>query len=236
MLTIRRYNDLGSMQIPWLNAHYHFSFANYHDPNYMGFGPLRVINDDIVKAGGGFDMHPHRDMEIITYVRSGAISHKDSLGNAGKTSAGDVQVMSAGTGIVHAEYNDEAIDTNLYQIWIIPREKNVAPRWDQRAFPKQHVDNALPLLVSGLPEHQQEGVLFIHANAAIYGGVIAPNNTIRHAIKGGAYLLVSRGDVKVGEDILHQGDGARITAQPDIALQSLNQESEVVLIDLPEVR
>ncbi len=233
MLTIRKYADLGTMQISWLNAHYHYSFANYHDPRRMGLGPLRVINDDIVKAGGGFDMHPHRDMEIITYVRKGAIAHRDSLGNEGRTDAGDVQVMSAGTGIVHAEYNEGAEDTNLYQIWIHPRAKSVAPRWDQRAFPKSPVEGELPLLVSGLEDHREIDALFIHADAAIYGGVIAQGKQVRHNLKGSAYLLVSRGSVLADGQRLEAGDGAEITAQDALTLQAQGGDSEVVLIDLP---
>ncbi|NDF13442.1 MAG: pirin family protein, partial [Proteobacteria bacterium] len=163
MIRVQKYQDLGRFQNAWLNAHYHFSFSGYHNPERMGHGALRVINDDIVRGGGGFQMHPHRDMEIITYVRKGAISHRDNLGNKGKTEAGNVQVMSAGTGIFHSEHNLENVDTNLYQIWIEPNEEGVKPRWEAREFPKK-VGSGLSLLASGLPEHQKSGAIFMHAD------------------------------------------------------------------------
>ncbi len=231
MIEVRRYADLGGMDIGWLNAHYHFSFADYHDPKRMGLGNLRVVNDDVVRVGGGFGMHPHRDMEIVTFVRSGAITHRDSLGNEGKTSAGEVQVMSAGTGIVHAEENRENVDTNLYQIWLLPREKAVQPRWEQRNFPV-NAESQLPLLVSGLKEHEGRGALFIHSDAAIYGGQIAPDHTVEQELGGGAYLLVSRGRVRLGSETLQKGDGTIIRSQPLLSIQA-EEPSEVVLIDLP---
>ena len=130
-MTLERipFDTLGRMDIDWLQARYHFSFADYHDPDRMGFGPLRVWNDDEIEAGGGFPMHGHRDMEIITYVRSGAISHKDHLGNRGRTEAGDVQVMSAGSGIQHSEWNGEDVKTELFQLWIMPRTRGGKPNW-----------------------------------------------------------------------------------------------------------
>ena len=133
---VRPFVGLGKARFGWLNASHHFSFGQYHDPARMGVGPLRVWNDDEIAPHTGFDPHPHRDMEIITYVRQGAITHQDSLGNEGRTEAGDVQVMSAGTGIRHAEYNREDGETRIFQIWIIPRTPGLAPRWGQKAFPK----------------------------------------------------------------------------------------------------
>ena len=130
MIEITPFDRLGKFRNEWLDSTHHFSFGSYHDPARMGFGHLRVWNDDVIKAGTGFDFHPHRDMEIITYVRSGAITHRDSLGNLGRTGAGDVQVMSAGTGIVHAEFNLEDEDTTLFQIWVQPNRRGLAPRWD----------------------------------------------------------------------------------------------------------
>lgn len=230
MLTIQRYKDLGTMQIDWLDAHYHFSFANYHNPDKMGLGPLRVINDDIVRAGGGFSPHPHRDMEIITYVRAGAITHEDSLGNKGKTAAGDIQVMSAGTGIVHGEWNSENVDTNLYQIWIHPRHRNNAPRWETRHFPKE--EGALHLLASGLTEHGESGAMVIDSDAAIYGGTLKKGQHWSQALKGSAYLLVSTGAVRIGDEQLRAGDGVAISAQPLLEIEAL-LPAELVLIDLP---
>ncbi len=133
---VRPFAGLGKFQMDWLNACHHFSFGHYYDPARMGVGPLRVWNDDEIQPHTGFDPHPHRDMEIITYVRQGAVTHQDSLGNEGRTEAGDVQVMSAGTGIRHAEYNREPGVTTLFQIWITPRRQGLKPRWGQKAFPK----------------------------------------------------------------------------------------------------
>lgn len=229
MLDIQRYADLGTMRLDWLDAHYHFSFSNYHNPKRMGLSSLRVINDDIVKAGGGFSPHPHRDMEIITYVRQGAITHEDSLGNRGKTKAGDIQVMSAGSGIRHSEWNEETVDCNLYQIWIEPRHKGTPPRWETRRFPKEV--GALHLLASGMAEHRDLGAIAIDQDAAIWGGMLEAGQSWDQPISGAAYLLVSRGEVAVEGQTLRQGDGAAIT---DVAIAEITaqQESELVLIDL----
>ena len=149
MITHHPFNKLGGAHHGWLDAKHHFSFANYFDPKKLSHGELLVINDDRIAPHTGFDTHPHRDMEIITYVRKGAITHKDNKGNKGRTTAGNVQVMSAGTGIFHSEYNLEDEETNIYQIWILPNAKSVPPRWDAAEFPKEPVSTNLPLLVSG---------------------------------------------------------------------------------------
>lgn len=229
MLDIRRHHELGTMNIDWLNAHYHFSFANYHDSKRMGFGPLRVINDDIVKAGGGFEPHPHRDMEIITFVRSGAITHEDSLGNRGKTSAGDIQVMSAGSGIVHSEWNEEGEDTTLYQIWLYPRTRAAQPRWETRRFPQS---GGMQLLASGLERHQNAGALWIDQDASIWGGQLKEGDTWEYGLAGSAYLLVSKGEVALKDSILKAGDGVAISHELALHLKAL-ADSELVLIDLP---
>ncbi len=230
MLDIQRYADLGTMQIDWLDAHYHFSFANYHNPERMGLGPLRVINDDIVAAAGGFAPHPHRDMEIITYVRAGAITHEDSLGHRGKTAAGDIQVMSAGSGITHSEWNEEKEATRLYQIWISPRTKGSQPRWEARQFPK--AEGALSLLASGREQHQGQQPLWIDQEAAIWGGTLRAGQAWTQSLEGGAYLLVSTGEVMIGDETLYAGDGAAIRALEALEITA-NQSSELVLIDLP---
>lgn len=229
MLDIQRYDQLGTMNIDWLNAHYHFSFANYHNPRRMGLGALRVINDDIVKAGGGFAPHPHRDMEIITYVREGAITHEDSLGNRGKTAAGDIQVMSAGSGIEHSEWNEEAVDTRLYQIWIHSREKGTKPRWEAKQFPK--AEGALHMLASGHSGDDAKGALWIDSAARIWGGVLKAGQAWQQPLGSAAYLLVSTGEITIDGQTLKKGDGAAIT---DLAMLDItaNQPSELVLIDL----
>lgn len=192
------YEGLARANYGWLDARHHFSFAEYYNPERMEFGPLRVINDDIIKSNTGFDTHPHRDMEIITYVRRGAISHRDSNGNEGRTQAGDVQVMSAGTGIQHSEHNHEQEETNLFQIWIEPNKIGVTPRWDSHEFPRQPVESELKLLVSG------DGVapLRIHQDAYIYAGQMLSGTEVRHQIHRQAYLLCSGGELQVNGETL----------------------------------
>lgn len=232
MLKIYPYESLGHADHGWLNARHHFSFAEYRNKERMNFGVLRVINDDIIDAQQGFAPHPHRDMEIITYVRQGAITHKDSMGNAGRTGAGDVQVMSAGTGVTHSEYNLENEATRLYQIWIIPNKNNVTPRWEAMAFPKDTVNGQLPVLVSGRSEHANGNALFIHQDAAIYGGCIGSNGVINQPVKYQAYVLVSRGEIVIDGKKLQQGDGAEITDTPTLQITSADG-AEVLVIDVP---
>ncbi len=233
MIKINKYSELGRHTIDWLDARYHFSFSSYYNPERMGFGCLRVINDDIIKAGTGFGTHPHRDMEIITYVRKGAITHEDSQGNRGRTEAGDVQVMSAGSGIYHSEHNLENIDTNLFQIWIEPNKKSVEPRWDAITFPKDFCDDELRLLVSGREEDKDKKVLYINQDAAIFGGRIKQNNNINQKIKNLGYLLVSEGEIEINGKSLSRGDSAEITENQNIKINAL-KDSEVLLIDVPE--
>ncbi len=178
MIKIYPFEKLGKSDFGWLKANYHFSFARYYNPDRVEFGKLRVINDNMVKAGRGFETHPHQNMEIITFVRTGAISHKDSKGNEGKTVAGNVQVMSAGSGIAHSEFNHENEDTTLYQIWILPREQNVEPRWDMADFSNRAANDVLPLLVSGRKEDEGKGALYIHQDASISGGQISQGQEI----------------------------------------------------------
>ncbi len=225
------YSELGHADFGWLNARYHFSFSSYDNPARRGFGNLRVINDDIVAAGRGFAPHPHQDMEIITYVRSGAISHEDSEGNKGRTDTGDVQVMSAGSGVTHSEWNHEAESTTLYQIWIEPREKDVAPRWEAKAFPQSFVRETLPLLVSGHAADAERGALFIHADAAIYGGKLAARTKLTHSLRQNAYLLISEGEVNVNGHLFAKGDGAEVTGAKTIAFEVFS-DAEILVIEV----
>lgn len=228
-ITVVPYENLGRNNIGWLDARHHFSFGQYRDPNRMGFGTLRVINDDIVQPHSGFDTHPHENMEIITYVRSGAITHRDSTGNEGRTQAGDVQVMSAGSGIKHSEHNEEDEPTTLYQIWIMPREDSVEPRWDAMSFPKEPANDALPLLVSG--EQDDGDALFIHADARMYGGRLSEGSSITQPVSGLGYLLVSEGVVTINGQEVRRGDGAEIS-DLDVVTIEAHDDSEVLLIDL----
>jgi len=232
MITVYPYHTLGHANHGWLDARHHFSFARYWNPNRVAFGTLRVINDDRVAAGAGFGEHPHDNMEIITYVRQGAITHKDTMGNEGRTGAGDVQVMSAGSGVAHAEYNLEDEDTRLYQIWIEPNARDVAPRWDARAFPKLPVEDALPVLVSGRDEHADQQPLFIHQDAAIFGGTLKAGTVIEQPIKHQAYVLASRGRFHVNGVHLTQGDGAEVVGDRVLRIEALD-EAEILIIDVP---
>lgn len=233
MITVYPYASLGHADHGWLDARHHFSFARYWNPDRTGFGKLLVINDDKVEAGKGFGAHPHDNMEIITYVRQGAITHKDSMGNEGRTGAGDVQVMSAGTGVFHSEYNSEPEDTRLYQIWIEPNEQNVKPRWDAKVFPKAPVDDQLPVLVSGQKKHAGTDALYIHQDAAIYGGTLKKGATVTQTIEHQAYVLASVGDVSVNGVVMHQGDGAEVTGDKTLTFTA-DTDAEVLLIDVPQ--
>jgi redox-sensitive bicupin YhaK (pirin superfamily) len=232
MINIYKFEKLGGHKLSWLDSKFHFSFANYYDPKRMGFGKLRVINDDIIKAKTGFDMHPHRDMEIITYVRKGAISHEDNKGNFGRTEAGNVQVMSAGTGIFHSEHNLEDKDTTLFQIWIEPHTKGLKPGWDAKEFPKEICTDSLKLLVSGRREDADKDVLHINQYASIYGGNLKKNTTIKHAIKDQAYLVVSNGEITLDGKAMQAGDGAEISGQKAVEIKAAD-DAEVIVIDTP---
>ena len=232
MIDVRPFNGLGAFRNEWLDTHHHFSFAGYHDPARMGFGQLRVWNDDEIAAGTGFDPHPHRDMEIVTYVRKGAITHRDSLGNEGRTEAGDVQVMHAGTGIVHAEYNREDAPTTLFQIWILPDRRGVQPGWGARKFPK--VGGGLSVLASGRPQDAGGEALPLNADAALYAGTLAKGETVRVALAAGrgAYLVPATGAVTVNGAAVGARDGAAISDERELAITA-TEDAEVVLVDVP---
>ncbi|WP_374448580.1 pirin family protein, partial [Stella sp.] len=183
MIERRPFASLGRFRNEWLNARHHFSFGEYYDPARMNVGALRVWNDDEIQPGTGFPPHPHRDMEIITYVRSGAITHEDSLGNRGRTEAGDVQVMSAGTGIRHAEYNVEEVPTTLFQIWIVPDRRGVQPRWDAKPFPKGDRAGRWVTLASG--RTGDEDALRIYQDAAVLGATVLAGGTLDYAVEPG---------------------------------------------------
>lgn len=231
MIQVQPFDKLGRFQNDWLNARYHFSFSGYRDPNRMGVGGLRVWNDDEVAPGRGFDPHPHKEMEIITYVREGAITHRDSLGNEGRTEAGDVQVMHAGTGIVHAEYNQEKTPTRLFQIWILPDKTGVAPGWGTRRFPKNEA-GALTALADGRPG-ADGAALPLYANAALLAGTIRKGQTVRQKLGAGrvGYLVPATGAVKVNGVGVNTRDGATITGENEIAITATD-DTEVVLVDV----
>ena len=231
MFQHHKFEELGGANHGWLDAKHHFSFANYFDPKKMSHGELLVINDDRIAPYTGFDTHPHRDMEIITYVRKGAITHKDSQGNKGTTKAGNVQVMSAGTGIFHSEYNHEDEVTNIYQIWITPRQKGIKPTWDMAEFPKAPVSSSLNLLVSG----DGKAPLQIAQDARIYGGRLNKDTKITHPIKGKGYLLVSEGAVEVAGKSAKKGDGIAISDEASVSIRALS-DTEILVIEVPGKR
>ncbi len=237
MIEIRPFAELGRFDNDWLSARYHFSFANYHDPAHRGLGPLLVWNDDTIQPGRGFDRHGHRDMEIITYVREGAISHEDHLGNRGRTEAGDVQVMSAGTGIQHAEFNLETEPTRIFQIWIEPSRTGMAPRWETRAFPKGDRRGALIVLASGRNGRAGDvtgDALPIHQDAAILGATLSAGQSVTHRLDGErrAYLVVARGAVEINGITAAERDGVTVSDEPEITISAL-EDSEILLADLP---
>ena len=226
------YDTLGAANHGWLKSKHHFSFAHYYNPTRLGFGKLRVVNDDWVEAGTGFPSHTHQNMEIISFIRSGAITHQDSTGNKGITAAGEVQVMSAGTGIKHSEYNRTKDPLTFYQIWIQTNKNNVKPRWDSKKFPTERA-STLTLLVSGYPE-DKSCALFINQEARIYGGKLAKGTTIEHPVKNQAYILASDGMFKMLDNAsyitMNKGDGAEVTQSNAITL-SASTDCEIIIID-----
>ena len=232
MISKISYNQLGGADHGWLQAKHHFSFASYHNPKRMHFGPMRVINDDIIAPHKGFAAHPHDNMEIITYVRKGAITHNDDMGNEGRTKAGDVQVMSAGTGVVHSEFNLEDEETNLYQIWMFPNKKNVKPRWDAKEFPKEPVTDQLKALVTGFNDPDSDS-LKIYQDATIFAGRMNKGTIIKQNIKQQAYVLCSYGKLCLNNTELNKGDGAEIVNLQEISITA-KEDCEVLLIDLPK--
>jgi len=230
MIEVRPFSTLGAANHGWLDTHYHFSFADYHDPARTNWGQLRVWNDDMIAPKSGFPPHPHRDMEIITYVRKGAITHEDSMGNRGRTAAGDVQVMSAGTGVAHAEYNLEDEPTQLFQIWIIPDHRGGEPSWGARPFPKADRSGRFVTLASGI--EGDEGSLPIRTQARVLGATVKANETVTYETGADRhlYLVPATGKVRIGDVEVNARDGAAITGMDRIEFTAL-EDSELVLVD-----
>jgi redox-sensitive bicupin YhaK (pirin superfamily) len=231
MIERRAFSTLGAADHGWLDAHHHFSFANYHDPGRMGWGALRVWNDDAIAPGTGFPPHPHADMEIITYVREGAITHQDSLGNRGRTGAGDVQVMSAGSGVRHAEYNLEGETTRLFQIWILPDKAGGPPSWGAKPFPRGARAGRFVPLASG--QAQDGEALPIRADARVLGATLAAGESADYPLGAdrAGYLVPARGVVEVNGVRLEARDGAAIAAEDTVRVHAV-EDAEVVLVDV----
>jgi redox-sensitive bicupin YhaK (pirin superfamily) len=229
MIELRPFNGLGGENHGWLDAKHHFSFANYHDPARMGWGALRVWNDDTIQPNTGFPPHPHRNMEIITYVRKGAITHEDNLGNRGRTEAGDVQVMSAGSGIVHSEANLEGEATQIFQIWILPTRAGEAPRWGTRPFPKGERAGAFVTLASGVAE---DDALPIRADARVVAATLKAGESAEYRLGKDrrAYLVPATGAVEIDGLRIAARDGAAIGEVDAIHVKAI-EDSEIVLVD-----
>ncbi len=231
MIERRTFDSLGGADHGWLKAKHHFSFANYYDPGRMGWGSLRVWNDDEIGARSGFPPHPHSDMEIITYVREGAITHQDSMGNQGRTEAGDVQVMSAGSGVRHAEYNMEGDTTRIFQIWIQPEHRGGPPAWGSRPFPKDDRSGKFVPLASGF-DSDAEIALQIRTPARVAGATLKKGETASYDLGADrhAYLVTDKGAVEVNGVRLEPRDGAAIKDELVLTVTAL-EDAEVVLVD-----
>lgn len=230
MIDIRPFATLGHADHGWLDARHHFSFANYHDPDRMGWGSIRVWNDDTIAAQSGFPPHPHQDMEIVTFVRSGAITHRDSLGHEGRTAAGDVQVMSAGTGITHAEMNREDEATTLFQIWIIPDRQGEQPGWGQREFPKATREGGFEVLASG--DAEADDALPIRTDAKVAAATLAKGQSAVWNTSGERhqYLVAPKGRVTVNGREAQPRDGIAVTGESEIVVEAID-DAEIVLVD-----
>jgi len=231
MIHIRKSDDRGHANHGWLDTHFTFSFADYYDPKHVHFRTLRVMNDDRVAGGGGFPMHPHRDMEIVTYVLEGALEHRDSMGNGSVIKPGDIQYMSAGTGVTHSEFNEsETEPVHLYQIWMLPEKQGLKPMYGQKNFSETEKRGKLRLLVS--PDGR-DGSVKIRQDNDLYATILGAGETVKHELKPErhAYVQVARGSVTLNGTKLEEGDGAAISNEKTVELTGADN-AEVLLFDL----
>jgi redox-sensitive bicupin YhaK (pirin superfamily) len=233
MLQIRKSDDRGLADHGWLVSRHTFSFADYHDPGHMGFGPLRVINEDRVRPGQGFGTHGHRDMEIISYVLEGALQHRDSIGTGSVIRPGDVQIMSAGTGILHSEFNPSKSEpVHFLQIWIEPDREGIAPRYDQKTFPDSEKRRRWLLVGSS---DGRDGSIVIHQDVDLYAAILDDRDHVRHPLRDGrrAWLQVARGAIGANGMRLDAGDGAALEGETALDVTGLAESAEILLFDLP---
>jgi len=231
MITIRQAADRGHVNFGWLDSHHTFSFGEFHDPRQMGFGPIRVINDDRVSPGQGFGAHPHRDMEIVTYVLEGAVEHKDNTGSHGVITHGVVQRMSAGTGVVHSEFNGSKTEpVHFLQIWIVPAARGVKPRYEDRAFAAEGRRNQWQLIIS--PDGA-DGSLDVHQDARMYATELAAGQSLARALAPGrnAWVQIASGSVTLNGQTLVAGDGAAVTDESALTIAA-TEAAEVLLFDV----
>lgn len=230
---IHRAEDRGKANYGWLNTKYSFSFSQYYDPDKMGFGLLRVLNDDIVKEGTGFGTHPHDNMEIITIVLEGELEHKDSMGSGEVIHKDEVQVMSAGSGVTHSEFNpSETTPVNLFQLWIFPKEQGIKPRYDQKSFPINERTNSIKTVASG---YNEEGSLYIHQNAEVKLGNYSVKRTINYKTKeksNGVYLLLIDGHIKIKDEDLYRRDAIGIYETDEFSFD-IDENTNFLLVEVP---
>ncbi|MEC4982660.1 MAG: pirin family protein [Oscillatoria sp. PMC 1068.18] len=231
MITLRKSTERGKANIGWLNSFHTFSFANYYEPKYMGFRQLRVINEDKIQAGRGFGAHSHRDMEIISYVIAGGLEHKDSMGNSSIIRPGEVQIMSAGTGVTHSEYNPSNTElVHLLQIWIMPDRAKLEPRYAQKFYPDEEKQGKLRLVVS--PDGRDDSLL-IHQDANIYASLLAAGEQIEYQLAPNrhAWLQVVKGELNLNDVTVAAGDGVAVSNTEKLSLRA-NNDAELLLFDL----
>jgi len=231
MTTVRRSNQRGHADRGWLKSFHSFSFGDYYDPKNMGFRTLRVINEDWVKGGTGFGTHPHRDMEIVTYVLTGALAHQDSMGNASEIRPGDVQRMTAGSGVTHSEVNPSETETvHLLQIWLLPEAKGLTPSYEQKNFPAEEKRGRLRLVAS---RDGRDGAVTIHQDAEIYSSLLEPGQAVTHLLAAGrhAWVQVIRGEVTVNGEALHTGDAIAVSEESQVQVTG-TEAAELLLFDL----
>ncbi len=231
MIKIRRDKERGHANYGWLDTNYTFSFSNYYDPRFMGFRDLRVINEDFIAADQGFPTHGHRDMEILTYVVKGEISHKDSMGNGTTILPNEVQRMSAGTGILHSEYSSPSEETHLLQIWILPEEENLTPGYEQTFFAPEDKKDKLKLVAS---RAGTDGSVTIHQDVNLYSSILATGETVEHELAENrhAWVQLVKGEIELNGETLSKGDGAAVSDETRLKIKSLAQETEFLLFDL----
>lgn len=231
MIKIRRSEDRGSENYGWLDTKYTFSFNTYYDERFMGFRNLRVINEDIIEPNQGFPTHGHRDMEILTYVMSGELSHKDSMGNGETIRPHEVQRMTAGTGVLHSEYSSPTDETHLLQIWILPEKRNLQPGYEQKFFAPEDKKGKLKLVAS---RDGDGGSVHINQDVALYSSILAKGETVSHSLAAGrhAWIQVVKGSLEINGEFLNQGDGAAISDEKLLGINALEDETEFLLFDL----
>jgi redox-sensitive bicupin YhaK (pirin superfamily) len=231
MITIRHASERGQSRYSWLESYHTFSFASYHDPRHMGFRDLRVINEDCVQPGGGFGTHSHRNMEIVSWVLSGVLEHKDSLDNGSLIRPGDVQRMTAGTGVTHSEYNHSCAEVvRFLQIWILPEQEGLKPSYEQKNFPEADRLNTLRLIAS---RNGVDGSVTVHQDASLYSSILDAGRSISHKPEPDRYLWLqlTRGAVTILGESLAQGDGAAISGEEIVKIRA-DQQAELLLFDL----